>query len=121
MKPRQTQLSKAAATALIKPTKTKLNFFKYPSLEPNRINSYEINQLLKNSDLDKVSHRLRNQARSISTSVSLTSGFFEMLCKVCVILSVAMLFFPVTCLLQTVKFKSIFIFSWIIYDKFITF
>lgn len=78
---KKTKLSKPTATALIKPVKTKLNFFKYPSLEPNRINSHEITQLLKNSDLDKVSHRLRNQARSISTSVSLTSGFFEMLCS----------------------------------------
>ncbi|MGH1601701.1 phage portal protein [Campylobacter majalis] len=78
---KQAQISQATAKALIKPIKTKLNFFKYPSLEPNRINSYEIHQLLKNSDLDKVSQRLRNQARSISTSVSLTSGFFEMLCS----------------------------------------
>lgn len=61
--------------------KPKINFFKYPSLEPNRINSYEISQLLRNQDIDKVSAKLRKQARSISTSVSLTSGFFETLCS----------------------------------------
>ena len=59
--------------------KPKINFFKYPSLEPNQINSYEISQLLRNQDIDKVSAKLRKQARSISTSVSLTSGFFETL------------------------------------------
>ncbi|MCD8213780.1 MAG: phage portal protein [Campylobacter sp.] len=59
--------------------KQKINFFKFPSLEPNLINSYEIMQLLKNKELDKVSARLRAQARSVSTAVSLTAGFFETL------------------------------------------
>ncbi|MGP1579410.1 MAG: phage portal protein [Wolinella sp.] len=61
------------------PTKKGIRFFKYPSLEPNRINSFEISQLLRNTDLDKASAKLRAQARSISASVSLMSGFFEML------------------------------------------
>ncbi|MGP1484886.1 MAG: phage portal protein [Campylobacter sp.] len=59
--------------------KTNINFFKYPSLEPNKINSYEINQLLRNTNLDKASAKLRAQARSVSASVSLSAGFFETL------------------------------------------
>lgn len=71
--------SKAKRANLTKTLRPKINFFKFPSLEPNQINSQEINRLLRNQELDRASEKLRNQARSISTAVSLTAGFFETL------------------------------------------
>lgn len=54
-------------------------FFRYPSLEAPDINKTELARLIRNTDPDRANKVLRNQARSLSTAVSLASGFFDML------------------------------------------
>lgn len=55
------------------------NWFKFPSTEPNILNSNEIKELSKISDPDSKNKILRTQARALSTNTSLTNGFFELL------------------------------------------
>ena len=55
------------------------NWFKFPSTEPNILNSSEIQSLSKISDPDSKNKILRTQARALSTNTSLTNGFFELL------------------------------------------
>ncbi len=63
----------------LKPKKKKkvLRFFKYDSLNPTQLNQAEIYALGRNSSPDQANQSLRRQARGLSTSVSLTGGFFE--------------------------------------------
>lgn len=63
----------------MKKIKRKINFFNIPSLNPNAINAREINRLLTNQNLNAINAPIRKQARSISTSISLTAGLFTML------------------------------------------
>nr|DAS13659.1 MAG TPA: portal protein [Caudoviricetes sp.] len=68
-------------SGFFKPTRPSIQpkFFRYPSLEAPDINRTELARLIRNTDPDKANKVLRNQARSLSTAVSLASGFFDML------------------------------------------
>ncbi|WP_260952723.1 hypothetical protein [Campylobacter sp. RM16187] len=55
--------------------KQKVSLFRYPSLEAPEINRGELTRLIRNTDPDNANKILRNQARSLSTAVSLASGF----------------------------------------------
>ncbi|QCD52674.1 phage portal protein [Campylobacter sp. RM16192] len=72
------QTSTRGKSGFFKP-KQKVSLFHYPSLEAHEINRGELIRLIKNTDPDKTNKILRNQARSLSTAVSLASGFFDML------------------------------------------
>ncbi|AQW81290.1 phage portal protein, lambda family [Campylobacter pinnipediorum subsp. pinnipediorum] len=70
--------SSKTKTGFFKP-KPKIKLFRYPSLEAPEINKAELSRLIRNTDPDNANKILRNQARSISTAVSLASGFFDTL------------------------------------------
>lgn len=57
----------------------KVQMFRYPSIEAPEINQGELSRLVRNIEPDRANKILRHQARSISTAVSLASGFFDMI------------------------------------------
>lgn len=57
----------------------KVQMFRYPSMEAPEINQGELSRLVRNIEPDRANKILRHQARSISTAVSLASGFFDMI------------------------------------------
>ena len=59
--------------------KVKVQMFRYPSIEAPEINQGEISRLVRNIEPDRANKILRHQTRSISTAVSLASGFFDMI------------------------------------------
>ena len=62
-----------------KKQKRKINFFNWRSTNPSLVKQNETYKLAINSDPDNANKILRSQARTISVSNSLASGFFEML------------------------------------------
>lgn len=60
-------------------SKRKINFFNWRSANPSFVKQNETYKLAINNDPDNANKILRSQARTVSVSNSLASGFFEML------------------------------------------